>query len=365
MANGIWRVAVRRGVASRRPTRQHHAGSVESETPKLTKGETVVDAIERLRRRVRELKADQPRIRSAPFPSSYCKALMRTQVEQLAQQGAPSVSPLIEHDGQIAWSTQQVQSQVYNTGTPAVAFAEIPDATAMIAWLFKDALIAALDREINTEFDDAAALSHIDREKQESVVLADLLDIERQESTLIWQAQSQNLPCEHRADCCGSSRHRARPTVRHHRPARNMPSTSRRPVGGDDGMRIRSGSCQVGWDGCARADRFAGLPAHLSRTARSGTQTTRRRVGRAARMARGCLVRQSALLLLGAPPTKTRTAPGFDPFASRGGVFHVKRSTSLRLDGDIVTGCEGSANYGYNRNAMRGAQLRPKLPSEL
>jgi hypothetical protein len=51
---------------------------------KLVKGETsLIDAIENRRRRVRELKADLHRIRSAPFPSSHAKAQMRAQVEQL------------------------------------------------------------------------------------------------------------------------------------------------------------------------------------------------------------------------------------------------------------------------------------------
>jgi hypothetical protein len=42
----------------------------DTEPPKLAKGETVTDAIERLRRRGRELRADLHRIESAPFPSS-------------------------------------------------------------------------------------------------------------------------------------------------------------------------------------------------------------------------------------------------------------------------------------------------------
>jgi hypothetical protein len=31
--------------------------------------------------------------------------------------------------------------------------------------------------------------------------MADLLAIERDESALIWQVQSQNLPVQHRSDC--------------------------------------------------------------------------------------------------------------------------------------------------------------------
>jgi hypothetical protein len=61
--------------------------AVEIEPPKLLKGESLLDAISRLRHRGRELQADLHRIRSAPFPSSHAKARMREQVEILAQRG--------------------------------------------------------------------------------------------------------------------------------------------------------------------------------------------------------------------------------------------------------------------------------------
>ena len=71
----------------------------------------------------------------------------------------------------------------------------------MVAWLHKDALIAALDREIASEADDKAALTHEAREKAEAEVMGDLLAVERDEAALVWQAQAQNLPVEHRGDC--------------------------------------------------------------------------------------------------------------------------------------------------------------------
>ena len=61
-------------------------------------------------------------------------------------------------------------------------------------------LVAKLDAEINSEADDAAALSHEAREKAEAEVMADLLATERDESWLVWKAQAENLPVEHRAD---------------------------------------------------------------------------------------------------------------------------------------------------------------------
>jgi hypothetical protein len=98
----------------------------EGEPPKLAKGETVIDGIERLRRRVRELKADLHRIASAPFPSAYAKQRAREQVEALAMQGAPSVS-LIELDGKIEFATTRLSSEIYGEQRQ-LGFAEVPDA---------------------------------------------------------------------------------------------------------------------------------------------------------------------------------------------------------------------------------------------
>jgi hypothetical protein len=172
-----------------------------SEVPKLLKGVTITDAIERYRRRGRELKADLHRVQSAPYPSSYAKAQMRAQIEALAVSGAPNVANLIEHDRKIEWPTQTLQSSVYNTQVPAVAFAEMPDALALFAWTFKDQLIAALDGAIATEADDKAALSHEARQQQEAEVMGDLLAVERDESEMIWRGMAENLPVQHRSDC--------------------------------------------------------------------------------------------------------------------------------------------------------------------
>jgi hypothetical protein len=171
----------------------------EAEPPKLAKGENVIDAIERIRRRGRELKADLHRIQSAPYPSSYAKQRMREMIEALAQIGTPDVASLVEHDRPIEWARRQVQSEVRGERL-ALGFAETPDAVALLAWTFKDALISRLDAEINAEADDKSALSHEEREKRAAVVQSDLLDLERQECQLTGMAQAERLPVEHRAD---------------------------------------------------------------------------------------------------------------------------------------------------------------------
>jgi hypothetical protein len=170
--------------------------------PKLLKGETITDAIERLRRRVRELKADAHRISSSCFPSAYCKQRMRGQVEALATLGASSVSPLVEFDRDIAWPTQRVTSSILNAQPGPVGFAELEAAVPLLVWLHKEALIKRLDAEIDAEADDKASLSHEARQQQEAEVMDDLLAVERDESALVWRAMMDDrLPVEHRNDC--------------------------------------------------------------------------------------------------------------------------------------------------------------------
>jgi hypothetical protein len=173
--------------------------AIEIEPPKLLKGEGIIDTIERLRRRCRELKADAHRISSSPFPSSYCKQRMRAQVEALAMQGAPNVSALIEIDGKVEFQTQRLQSEVH-AERRLLAFAQVPDTLALTCWLHKDALIAALDREISTESDDPNSLSHEAREMAEAEVMSDLLLTERDICSLIWRGQADGLPVEFPAD---------------------------------------------------------------------------------------------------------------------------------------------------------------------
>ena len=171
----------------------------DTEPPKLAKGETVTDAIERLRRRGRELRADLHRIESAPFPSSYAKQRMREQIEALAMQGEPDVTNLIEHDGKIDFQMQRVTSEVH-AEKRALAFTEVLDAAALVAWVIKDALVKRLDAKIAAEADDPAALSHEARQQREAEVQGDLLAVERDEAALVWQAQQSLLPVEHRSD---------------------------------------------------------------------------------------------------------------------------------------------------------------------
>ena len=169
--------------------------------PTLQKGEDILTGIERLRRRVRELAADLNRIGSAPFPSAYATAQMRAQIEALAQRGTPAVSLLVEHDRQIQWPQTSLRATIYNAAVPGFAATETTDLLALTCWLHRDALIAKLDALIAEEADDKAASTREARERQAAELQGDLLAIERDESVLVWAAQGQGMPAEHRSDC--------------------------------------------------------------------------------------------------------------------------------------------------------------------
>jgi hypothetical protein len=172
----------------------------EGPEPKLNKGEDLVAAIERLRRRVRELRADLHRIESAPFPSTHAKARAKAQSEELAQAGAPTVSLLIEHDQPLQWAQRSLSARVHNTETPAIAFSETDHALAFTLWLHKSAAIAAIEREIDAEADDKAAMTHQQREVAEAQVMADLLSVERDEAFLLFVGWADGLSILPRAD---------------------------------------------------------------------------------------------------------------------------------------------------------------------
>ena len=174
--------------------------------PKLNKGEDNLSAIERLRRRGRELQAGLHSVRSAPYPSAHAKRRVREMIEQLAQRGEPNVAGLIEHgDCRIEqlFPKMLARADVHNAGPKAAgcaAYFELVDPTALAAALLKDAMVKWFDALIDAEADDKAALTHEQRQQAEAEIQGDLLAIERDECALVWQAQAQNLPCEHRHD---------------------------------------------------------------------------------------------------------------------------------------------------------------------
>lgn len=172
----------------------------------VKRGETATTALDRVRRRLRELAADQHRVESAPFPSSYAKARARAAIEQLAERGVPNVSPLVEAGHDIDWPMTMTRLElaaiVGKSGDQIAgrAMGEVVDTMALFAWLHRDALVAKLEAEIGTVADDTAALSPEDREQRLAEIAADRLATERAEAALVRRMQEDGMPVEHRLE---------------------------------------------------------------------------------------------------------------------------------------------------------------------
>jgi hypothetical protein len=125
---------------------------------------------------------------------------MRDQVNDLAVLGAPDVSPLVERDLAVQFADKRWSEKIYGPDDPGIVAFILPDMLATMTWLLKPALIAALEKEIDAVADDAAALTPEQRQVKVAELMRDILSIEREESALVWRAQAQGLPCEHRKD---------------------------------------------------------------------------------------------------------------------------------------------------------------------
>lgn len=179
--------------------------------PKLLKGETPATAVDRLRRRLRELDSDRRRIEASPFPSSYAKLIAANHIDKLADAAAPVVTNLVEHgggliiDGQpiedpITFATKMVSAQVDTATGRGVSISEVPDVVGLVAFVCRDLLLAKVGELIDAEAEDKIALTHEQRREQLAVIAADREHVEQEEAHWLWQAFAAGVIVEPRAD---------------------------------------------------------------------------------------------------------------------------------------------------------------------
>lgn len=167
--------------------------------PSLRKGESVADAIENRRRELRRLAADRHQIQCAPHPSGDVKQRARAQIMALAQRGACDAMGAVENAELIRFNTVTTAASPDGFGN-FVQGREVPS-LEMIAWLFRDQLIAAVEREIGELSDDKAALDDRQRAERLATIERDRLSVEREEVHFIRLASEQGLALPFRGDC--------------------------------------------------------------------------------------------------------------------------------------------------------------------
>ncbi len=161
----------------------------EPSKAKAGKSESLVDAVERLRGQIRDLDATARETKAAPIPAQRAKEIARAHVQKLAAEGRPDVSQLLKRGADPKWPNQPLHGFNVEGYIPQLA-----KALPVIAWMHQDALVAAIEREIDAEAEfNHGAMSDDDR-KFELMRLADeRLELEHEEEALIRQAADEGV----------------------------------------------------------------------------------------------------------------------------------------------------------------------------
>ena len=162
----------------------------------LTKadGGRIDAAVERYRHRLRELAADLHRVNSAPWPSSLAKAAAKELIYRLADQGQPILDGAIEHGQEITFAKKRLTSEIYNVANSPGAIGYVSDAhdaVGLIAWMFRDQLLAKINAGFDQIAEDKIALDERQRAEALATINTDMLAIERLECACIWHADAK------------------------------------------------------------------------------------------------------------------------------------------------------------------------------
>jgi hypothetical protein len=162
----------------------------KASTP-ATKGKSNISAeLEKLRDAIARGRADLHRVRSAPLPSAKAKAQATAAIEMLAARGTVDVMGLISHGDPIRWPEVTLRADIHaaaDTAVSAIGFTQSTDALGMLAWVFRDQLINAINKEIDLLANDDEALTDEQRRAREQKLAAEILDLEQKECRLIEQ----------------------------------------------------------------------------------------------------------------------------------------------------------------------------------
>jgi hypothetical protein len=173
----------------------HSAKFVPARVPpvKISKSETVAGALGKVLGDQKRIEALIAKIQDAPRTTEEAKQGLRAQIEALAARGRPDVMPLFDGD-LVNWPRLQVIGGGAGLHQYSVV-SEVADTEAVFAWLHRDALVAALDKEVETaRADDADALSAEEQNAQLSQLTAALLVLQHQGEALISQLEGDGIP---------------------------------------------------------------------------------------------------------------------------------------------------------------------------
>lgn len=203
-----WRQANRSADRCRRYVQANAAtelNAVAVPSVKLARSETWADAVDRLRLKIADVKKQIDITQLAPVPSAENISRVRTIVDNMAAAGRPDIFAMVEGNGGVRWPTIDAAAEVHAVttgGHTSIGRAHLQtiDVTGLMAYLFRDKLIEALEAEVLAMSDDGKALSAADKRKRIEELQAQCLDLEFQEESVIEAAEGVGIVIPRRDD---------------------------------------------------------------------------------------------------------------------------------------------------------------------
>ncbi|OHV26226.1 hypothetical protein BBJ66_05780 [Rhizobium sp. RSm-3] len=168
------------------------ANQAPSPSMKVPAADRLLLDIDKQRNEIATLFADRHETLSKATPSAEIKARARAEIEEMARRGRPDVTRMVNHgpgEG-VAWPDYEAIGRGSGMGVPLpgdVGFTRFIQAAhlPLIAWLFKDRLLDAINAEIDANSEDDQALSVEQRVKKLAEIDARILAAERIDVALV------------------------------------------------------------------------------------------------------------------------------------------------------------------------------------
>jgi hypothetical protein len=150
-------------------------------------GETIDQAVERVRGDLFERRAELIRLRNAPLPAAEIKRQITAEIDRMARR------PAIHLDGgrvKIQWPDVSEFAPTAPNGS----------ASGMMIWLHRDEIVERMTSAIDEAVPAGAGIPLEDRGPREAALLAEVLSIEREEEALIMLSIAAGRPIARRRD---------------------------------------------------------------------------------------------------------------------------------------------------------------------
>lgn len=153
-------------------------------------GETLAQAIIRIRGEIVAAQAELVRLKLQPLPRDELQQRAKDYVEQLAAEAGPLVRTA-NGSFEVEWAVPTPLS--YGVQSPSRS------AAAMLCAMFPDKMLDL----IVAQLPDQGGMPAAQRQEREAEVTARVLRLEREEEALIEQAQAQGIECHRRPNASG------------------------------------------------------------------------------------------------------------------------------------------------------------------